>query len=59
MENGTFAMFSLALKKRKDTLMNWIRAATPEEMTARLGPAPATAIGKHLDILDAAIARAA
>jgi sigma-B regulation protein RsbU (phosphoserine phosphatase) len=59
MDNGTFGVFSQALKRRKEALMNWIRAATPEEKATRLGPAPATAIGKHLDILDSAIARAA
>lgn len=58
METGNFAVFSQALKRRKDALLNWITAATPEEKAARLGPAPPEAIEDHLTILDTAIARA-
>jgi phosphoserine phosphatase RsbU/P len=59
MDTGTFQTFSQALKKRKEALMNWIGAATPEEKATRLGPAHVAAIGQHLDILDSAITRAA
>ncbi len=58
METGTFNVFSQALKRRKDALLSWIGAASPEEKATRLGPAPLTAVGDHLGVLDAAIARA-
>lgn len=58
MDTGNFTAFSQALKRRKDALLGWIRAATPEEKATRLGPAPMAAVGHHLTVLESAIVRA-
>lgn len=58
METGTFAAIAQGLKKRREALMAWLGAAGDTERQTRLGPAPATAIGHHLDVLEMAIERA-
>lgn len=58
MERGPLSAIAQGLKKRREALMTWLGSAGDNERRTRLGPAPSTAIGRHLDVLDTAIGRA-
>jgi phosphoserine phosphatase RsbU/P len=58
METGAFAAIAAGLKRRKATLMEWLGSADEKERRTRIGPLPQAAVGRHIEVLDAAIARA-
>jgi len=55
MEQSLFARFAENLRDRRNTLVEWLGAASPEERQARLGPAPEKAMQNHFEVIERAI----
>lgn len=58
MEQSLFARFAESLRDRRNMLVEWLGAASPEERQVRLGPAPEKAMQNHFEVIERAIDKA-